>query len=1127
MAAANNPPDQQQRQRALDPERSFLVQAPAGAGKTELLMRRLLALFARVEQPEAVLALTFTKKAAAEMRERVLCALRGHGPGGQPVSAEVAALAAAVRRRDGERGWHLAENPARLRLQTIDAFTSGLAAQTPLGSGLAGRNVQEEAGPFYRQAARALLRELDGSDPALAETRAALRCLLAHLDNDWPRAETLLAELMPKREQWLPHAVGKAGDAAARQALEAGLERVIRRVLVRARAAMPSDREEDIAELARYAAANAPDHPALAACRDLVGWPGLDPMAGFAGWAGIAALFLTGKDGRRQRITVAEGFPAAGAGAKRWKDRWKAAGAALGEEAIAALGAVRHLPAAHYTGAQWEVLAALLRLLPRAAALLDVQFQAAGAADFPANTLAAERALGSEEAPTEIAFAWDARLEHLLVDEFQDTSQKQFELLRKLTGDWQPGDGRTIFLVGDPMQSIYGFRQAKVGLFLQLWEHGRWGRVGLETLRLEANFRSAPVLVGWFNQHLRAAFHEHPDALSEAVPYAPCQPTQAGAPGAAVQFYQLPWLPSPSGRGRADREAEADEVVRLVRQAQAAGENDIAILVRARTHAEAILAVLAAAGIATVEGLDSLGDRPAVRDLLALTRALLRPADRTAWLAVLRAPWCGLTLGDLLIVAEGDGGIWDNCQNTERRKRLSTAGQVALDRCRLVLARALERRGRGPLRRLVEGTWMALGGPAARRNGRADWQDAQAFLDLLESLEAAGGVDVEELENRSRGLRAEPAARDGAVQVMTMHQAKGLEFGMVILPGLDRQTGRGSKELLAWQEIPADAEGHADLLLVPMPAPGAEDPIHDYLRWLQREQLHQEAIRLLYVAATRAKRRLYPLGGWAAGKQPNCRSLAALLAPQGVAPEPVVMAAAAGGEADTESETAVATAAGPRRLPASWKCPAPPAAITVPGAAAKAAAAVSFDWVRPLSRHIGIVVHAWLSAVAGRRDAAPWSDAGIRARLAQEGVAAGDMKAAAERARRAMELVLADERGRWLLAPHDADQREWALAGASLDGAIRHVRLDRSFVHAGERWIVDYKTGIHGGGDRARFLEEERRRYTPQLEGYAALIAAEETQPIRLGLYFPLIEENGRPAWRSWAYVRAAAAPAG
>ncbi|MGH9525496.1 MAG: UvrD-helicase domain-containing protein, partial [Terriglobales bacterium] len=129
-------PDAQQREAALDPARSFIVQAPAGAGKTDLLTRRLLALLARVQQPEAILALTFTKKAAAEMRARVLGCLRGADKHGQPLDKDLERLAAAARARDQAQGWRLAENPARLRLQTIDSFALGLTAQAPLASGL-------------------------------------------------------------------------------------------------------------------------------------------------------------------------------------------------------------------------------------------------------------------------------------------------------------------------------------------------------------------------------------------------------------------------------------------------------------------------------------------------------------------------------------------------------------------------------------------------------------------------------------------------------------------------------------------------------------------------------------------------------------------------------------------------------------------------------------------------------------------------------------------------------------------------------------------------------------------------------------------------------------------------------
>ena len=156
------------------------------------------------------------------------------------------------------------------------------------------------------------------------------------------------------------------------------------------------------------------------------------------------------------------------------------------------LPTLRTLPDPVYSDEQWRMLEALLELLPAAVAELQVVFQAQGKADYVEIALRALRALGTPDEPTDLALAFDYRLQHILVDEFQDTSFSQLDLLERLTGGWADGDGRTLFCVGDPMQSIYRFRQAEVGLFIDLQQHGL-RNLRLEPLRLEANFRSTPA----------------------------------------------------------------------------------------------------------------------------------------------------------------------------------------------------------------------------------------------------------------------------------------------------------------------------------------------------------------------------------------------------------------------------------------------------------------------------------------------------------------------------------------------------------------------------------------------------------------------------------------------------------
>jgi ATP-dependent exoDNAse (exonuclease V) beta subunit len=126
--------DSAARAAALDPRRSILLQAPAGSGKTAVLTQRFLRLLACVDDPTEILAITFTRKAAAEMRARVTRALAGHIAGDDPCAAQLHALAAAARAHAAQRGWDLERDAAQLRIQTIDSFNYWLAAQLPLAA---------------------------------------------------------------------------------------------------------------------------------------------------------------------------------------------------------------------------------------------------------------------------------------------------------------------------------------------------------------------------------------------------------------------------------------------------------------------------------------------------------------------------------------------------------------------------------------------------------------------------------------------------------------------------------------------------------------------------------------------------------------------------------------------------------------------------------------------------------------------------------------------------------------------------------------------------------------------------------------------------------------------------------
>jgi ATP-dependent helicase/nuclease subunit A len=1163
-------PDLRAREEALSPSRSFIVQAPAGSGKTELLIQRYLGLLASVNEPEEIVAITFTRKAAAEMRERVLAAFAHAIAGKAPESAHerrTQELARAALARDAARDWRVVDSPARLRIQTIDSLCAALTRQMPLLSKFGAQpEIIEDAGALYAEAARATVELIESSDPAADHVER----LLAHLDNNVARVEELLIELLRRRDHWLRHVM-----VQQRAALEGALVAERRAVLARVQSLVPAAARGELFAIANYALGNRGAAP-------LAAYPGGDDAQS---WAMLADMLLTGNGTWRARVDKRHGYPAGAAG-KAWKVRLAALIATLGDERLcSALADTRRLPPASYADAQWRVLEAITELAKRAVAELKLVFQSRGKVDFTEVSQRALLALGDAGGPTDLALRLDYQIMHLLIDEFQDTSISQYELLARLTAGWTPDDGRTLFVVGDPMQSIYRFREAEVGLFLKARAEGIGG-VALEALELSANFRSQAGIVDWVNHAFRQVMPEVEDIASGAVAYTESRAVHARLAGDAVEIHPL------FSGGAASEAAQVANIVAGIAAASAdtglrsgsaaAGSApnrrpSIAILVRGRNHLREIVPQLKHAGLAfrAIE-IDRLDDRPVVRDLVALTRALAHRGDRLAWLAILRAPWCGLTLADLHALAGRDSGnnagtgtasprslgegrsereelvssaagalpqpissqatVWELIHDPARLAALTPDGRTRLARMRPALAAALAGRLRSSLRDAVEGTWLALGGPACAAS-ETELEDAATYLDHLESNEESGAIaDFATFEQGLDKLYALPdmGAGDDAVQIMTIHKAKGLEFDHVIVPGLGKVPPAEGKKLFLWMERPAHPDASMPpkpqidtmLLLAPIEETGAEgDPIYAWLKQLGAEKASFEDGRLLYVAATRAKQRLHLLGETRllaegetqAARNPDARSLLAKFWPvvAGEFQRAAATATVAAANAGTAGATVIDQSL--RRLAATWSLPeAPPAlAWTAPGKTARAQDEIEFSWAGETARHVGSVVHRWLQRI-GEDELKGWNAARIQSmrasfntELAARGVEETQLAAAGARVATALATALTDPRGRWLLGPQQHPRNEYRIT-AVIEGERRNLVVDRTFIdHDGKRWIVDYKSSGHEGTDVEGFLDREQQRYREQLERYAEALA--QGKPAMLGLYFPLLA-----GWREW-----------
>ena len=285
--------DRLSRMRALELG-SFIVEAPAGAGKTELLTQRYLRLLAVVAEPEEIVAITFTNKAAAEMRNRILASLERAAAGEPPQAPHQRItfdLAQAALAAGAARGWQLIAQPARLRILTIDALCASLARQMPFLSRFGAQpKISEDPQRHYEEAARRSIAMLD-EEGALGEAGVVVAEALRHLDNDSQRLAKLLAGMLERRDQWLRHTI----DHGPCEESERGLGILVQRDLERAAACLDDHLQSRLMPSARYAAANSANDSPLSLLAPLFDWTAPLPVTAevLPQWRALCELLLT------------------------------------------------------------------------------------------------------------------------------------------------------------------------------------------------------------------------------------------------------------------------------------------------------------------------------------------------------------------------------------------------------------------------------------------------------------------------------------------------------------------------------------------------------------------------------------------------------------------------------------------------------------------------------------------------------------------------------------------------------------------------------------------------------------------------------------------------------------------
>ncbi len=1125
------------RERALD-LKSFIVEAPAGAGKTELLTQRYLKLLAVVDEPEEIVALTFSNKATTEMRNRILLSLENAQSLALELVAELAPhklvtwqLAIAALNRANERHWNLLTQPARLRIMTIDALCSSLARQMPLLSRFGGQPaITDNVEAHYIEAARRAMSGIVHEILATDIVTTALR----YMDNDATKLEALLANMLAKRDQWLrlvaTHTQLNIDDIS--QHIEYALQHVIEQDLQTVVSIFQLNIQKELMPIAGFAASNLePTH----AISPLLNWntPLEAAIEDMPQWQAVAELLLTKEGTLRKRLTTADGFPSGEskdekANFKQQKDAFFEFAAKFPQ--LEKLALIRKFPEIKDIANNTATILAFSKLLQLATAHLWTVFQTANEVDFIEIAQSARFALGgsdSSQGITDLALQLDYQIAHLLIDEFQDTSPTQMGLIEQLIQGWQADDSRTLFCVGDPMQSIYRFRKADVSLFLQASTHGI-GDLALIPLRLTRNNRSQPAVIDWINQAFETVFPSDDNTSAGAISYRAFTATRPELADEGIAIH--PIIFNDEAESTSAKVVEASYVAQLIVQEKAKDRtHKIAVLVRSRSHLRELVSDIRrnhpSLKFQAVE-IEELSNRQTLQDALSLTYALLHRADRVHWLSILRAPWCGLTLNDLHALCADDqkSTIWQLIQDEKRCHTLSVNGQKRLSHVYAILAEAFANQSRMPLRRWLESTWLKLDGGACLVDA-GDIRDIQAYFNLVDQLSQVGQLDFKQLETAMQKLYAKPDVEaDDSLQFLTIHKSKGLEFDTVILPALNRPTRANEPALLLWEEVLVD--GHPQLIAAPFVTKKKDDQtsVYHYLQDLESTRTMNESARLLYVAATRTIRKLHLIATIKPNQdgevKPVNKSFLELLWPKigneflrAAEHQPLT-------KLKTDLETITTKALDLADfIPQLLRLPNPQLPDLLKHVDSEK---TEFSYLKDgafdvgkmnsaktsIAADCGTLAHLYMELMA-KSGLDKWSsDRLVKLKpammqwLIQHGHVSESAQTGAAHIVSALQTTLVSEHGRWLLNQHEQASSELSLMQNNIFESsaevIKNHRIDRTFIIDGKRWIIDYKLTQ---AEEDSNLEQQAEHHRPQLTRYASLFEHEDL-PIQQAVFF-------------------------
>ena len=817
------------RERALHLS-SFIIEAPAGSGKTSLLTDRFLKLLTIVDAPEEIVAITFTKKAASEMKTKILERIKN---GNSPFTEMIL-------KRSQEKRWNIEHDLSRLKVMTIDKFCHNVVSQMPILSKMGDKPyITDTPEKLYEESVKAAFQDKDSVED--------IKIVFSHYDNEYEKINRRFIHMMSIRDQWKPRcqALSQKTNNQIIHESNAYLDHLIKPIYENIKASLKPNQLNDILEVLQYL-----EYVGIRKDIELNNKDSFNfDIQEIPLWQTITRILFTEKNIRRGLMTAREGFHN-DEEAKAYKDK------CLKLPNLDFLISIRDIPEPIQESYAIK-LKSIASLLLQSEKKLRQIFRQRNTVDFIEIIEIANEGLGKEDAASDLLLSLDYKISHLLIDEFQDTSRSHFNFLKKIVDGWTHDSQKTIFCVGDPMQSIYKFREADVSIFIETKKNG-FNTIPLETIQLRDNWRSSPLIVNEINRIFANILPKEDSMTEGAVSYKSFISAKKDfhSQTSEFKFHALTF------NENVDIDIEESKYVSHLIDTFHQDEK-IAILARSRSHLSELINYIRkfrpTLKFNAVE-IDALDQHQSIQDILSLSYAMQDLSDRIHWLAILRAPWCGITLNDLAILFQDDhiSTVWEIIHDNKKIDAISSDGRKRIQRLVDVFEDAFQHQNKTHIRRLIESVWINLGGESCLHHPN-DMVDINRFFDLLQACSSPIGIDFELIEYQiSKTYLSDIPSDEERIQFFTIHKAKGLEFDTVIIPSLNSTIRASDKKMIVSDNYIKNNQIYE---VTAFSEPDNKLPhLHNLIYSIEKNKEENELKRLLYVAMTRAKTKLHLIG---------------------------------------------------------------------------------------------------------------------------------------------------------------------------------------------------------------------------------------------------------------------------